>query len=246
MLTNRLAREGRWLFRYRSYLPLLLLAPLASSLFELHDYLGHEHWRQHLWGGLCCGLAWLGLLLRATTVGFVRAGTSGRNTREQLATELNTTGWYATCRNPLYLGNFLIGLGISAAWADLDLVVAYVCAFWLYYERIIACEEAFLLDRFGREYSDWAERTPVFVPDLRRWRAPAQTFCWRTVLRREYTAVLLIGLAFEFIDVSEHIVIDHRFYLDPSWTWQLAACGFGYVALRTLKKHTTWLQVEGR
>ncbi|MGB8874133.1 MAG: hypothetical protein WCC75_12145, partial [Desulfobaccales bacterium] len=40
-------------------------------------------------------------------------GTSGRNTQGQVAETLNTTGIYSLVRNPLYLGNFLIWLGLS-------------------------------------------------------------------------------------------------------------------------------------
>ncbi|MGC9453013.1 MAG: methyltransferase family protein, partial [Oceanipulchritudo sp.] len=40
-------------------------------------------------------------------------GTSGRNTKQQVAYSLNTTGFYSVVRNPLYLGNFFMYLGIA-------------------------------------------------------------------------------------------------------------------------------------
>ncbi len=36
----------------------------------------------------------------------------------------------------------------------------------LYYERIICAEETFLQQKFGKAYTDWAARTPVFIPNL--------------------------------------------------------------------------------
>jgi protein-S-isoprenylcysteine O-methyltransferase Ste14 len=246
MLTNRLAREGDWLFRHRSFLPLLLLPLTAWSLLHVQHYLGGSHLQQHAWGAACCALSWLGWLVRATTVGFVPAGTSGRNTSSQRATELNTTGWYSLTRNPLYLGNYLIGLGIMAAWADLELTLAYTAAFWLYYERIISREEQFLLTQFGDDYTAWVERTPAFLPALRRWERPRYPFSLRTVLRREYSAVLLIGIAFQLVDMAEHWLVDARLYCDPSWTAQLVVCAIWYAYWRTIKKRTKWLRVAGR
>jgi len=223
-----------------------MIPPLGWSLLHEHNYLGGSHNLQHAWGTICCIVSWLGLLIRATTVGFVPGGTSGRNTRVQRATELNTTGWYSVTRNPLYLGNYVIGLGFASAWMDPLLILTFTAAFWLYYERIIAREEQFLTAEFGTVYLDWTARTPVFFPALRRWTPPAYSFCWRTVLRREYSAVLLIGIGYELIDVIEHFLVDHRTYLDPSWSWHLVVCSVWFVALRTIKKRTSWLRVAGR
>jgi len=246
MLVNRLAREGDWLFRRRCLLPLAMLAPIVWSLTHLRDYVGHSHALQHAVGAVCCGVSWLGWLIRATTVGYVPGGTSGRNTTSQRAESLNVRGWYSVTRNPLYFGNFVIGLGIVSAWLDPQLVLTYTVVFWLYYERIIAREEEFLFSRFGAAYRDWAARTPAFMPAIRGWRQPACAFSLRTVLRREYSAILLIGVAYELIDVGGHLLFDRRMYLDWSWSVHCAACVLAFATLRMLKKRTDWLQVAGR
>ena len=46
-------------------------------------------------------------------MGFAPRGTSGRNTLGQVAEVLNTSGMYSVVRNPLYLGNFVIWLGLA-------------------------------------------------------------------------------------------------------------------------------------
>ncbi len=52
----------------------------------------------------------LGQGIRIWVAGFAPKDTSGRNTKEQKASVLNHTGLYSLCRNPLYLGNFLMML----------------------------------------------------------------------------------------------------------------------------------------
>ncbi|MDR2152686.1 MAG: DUF1295 domain-containing protein, partial [Helicobacteraceae bacterium] len=54
----------------------------------------------------------LGVAIRVYTIGYKHKGTSGRNTKTQQASALNTKGIYSLTRNPLYLGNFLIGWGV--------------------------------------------------------------------------------------------------------------------------------------
>ena len=192
---------------------------------------------------MCLGVSICGVILRATTVGFVCDGTSGRNTQMQQATELNTTGWYSICRNPLYLGNFLIMLGIILVPASISLVAFCACSFWIYYERIIAAEEAFLHSKFGEQFAKWAHATPVFFPRLRGWKAPAKSFSWRMVLRREYTAVLLLGIAFFLLNLLEYGVAERRLRFEPEWTIMFGISIAIYLTLRSLKRYTTVLKV---
>ncbi len=61
----------------------------------------------------CLALSYAGLVLRCLIVGFVPGGTSGRNTTEQRAVHLNTSGAYSVVRHPLYVANFVILLGVT-------------------------------------------------------------------------------------------------------------------------------------
>ncbi len=88
-------------------------------------------------GAGCLAVALLGQLLRFFTVGFVPRGTSGRNTRGQVADTLNTTGMYAVVRNPIYLGNFIIWFGLSLLMRSVWFTTVIVVFFTVFYERII-------------------------------------------------------------------------------------------------------------
>lgn len=245
MLSYRMTTEGRFLFRYRSYLPLILLLPFLWQLSSFH-YLGDSAAVDYYWLVFCLVISAAGLGVRISTVGFVPVGTSGRNTKTQIAHCLNTSGWYSVCRNPLYLGNYIIGLGFAATLHDPVLVMAYTASLWLYYERIIAAEESFLAEEFGQEYRDWANRTPVIFPAFHLWEKPAMNFCWRTALRREYSAILLIPLVFFLVNMAEHYRIERRVTVDRGFAGILLVSAVVYVTLRTLKKHTRMLDVAGR
>ncbi|NLL27934.1 MAG: DUF1295 domain-containing protein [Bacteroidales bacterium] len=43
---------------------------------------------------------------------FIPKGISGKNTEKQIADFLNTKGMYSIVRHPLYLGDFLMWLGL--------------------------------------------------------------------------------------------------------------------------------------
>lgn len=242
MLHIRQARCGDFLFRWRSFLPILFLPFFIYSFLGM-TYLQQSHHAQHLWAVACLLVSLLGLAVRAITVGFVSDGTSGRNTRRQRASELNTTGMYSISRNPLYLGNLLMWIGILAYTRSVGIVAVFVFVFWLYYERIVAREEIFLLGKFKREYREWCRRTPVFVPNPFLWERPARNWSTRMVLRREYTSILALGLGFFALDTAAHVAVEEKYYVDSSWSWFAATCTLIYVVLRYMKKHTTVLDV---
>jgi protein-S-isoprenylcysteine O-methyltransferase Ste14 len=244
LLGERMREGGGRLFRWRSFvlaifLPLLALA--ARKAEPIEQLLGE------FWGDLyefgCIALVLAGLALRAFTVGFVPAKTSGRNTRGQVAASLNTTGMYSVTRNPLYLANCMIYLGVILYSQDLLLALAFGLFLALYYERIILAEEAFLLERFGDTYRGWAAEVPAFVPRLRGWRPPALPFSLRTVLRREYPTWLAAILSLAAIDIAADY-----FENDFNYDWiAIVVLGLvGYLILHMLNRRTHLLRVAGR
>lgn len=167
-LREDIEKQGNWLFRYRSYIPLIFLPLLFLALKDseiLEKLFGDTI--EDAWDIFCVLISFAGLLIRCLTIGYVPKGTSGRNTDKQRADRLNTTGMYSVVRHPLYLGNFLIMLGMMMFTQVWWIVIISVLAFWLYYERITFAEEEFLRKKYGDIFVEWASRTPVFLPRLR-------------------------------------------------------------------------------
>ena len=75
---------------------------------------------------------------------------------------------------------------------------------------------------------------------------PALPFSLRNVLKREYTALGQICIGFVIVEIAEHLVIEHRFVMEPIWIAITTLGVSQYVVLRLLKRHTTWLDVAGR
>jgi protein-S-isoprenylcysteine O-methyltransferase Ste14 len=108
--------------------------------------------------------------------------------------ELAVSGPYAFTRNPLYVGNFLIGLGFVIMVNRPVLVAVFGILFALIYSALIREEEAVLAERFGDAYRDYLKRVPRFFPRLAGESASGE-FDWRLVIRHhEYYAWLgMIG-----------------------------------------------------
>ena len=244
-LIDELEQQGQWLFRWRSYLPLLLVALLPIA-FSGYEWPFTDYFHYAVWSKLCFGISLLGLVIRCVTIGYTPAKTSGRNTARQIAAELNTTGMYSQVRHPLYLGNFLIGLGACCAPFIWWLPLVYCLTFCAYYERIMFTEEAFLRRKFGKQFADWAAITPAFIPKFRGWRQPELPYSFRNVLRREYTGLMVVILLNAAVQFTEHMVIDRRVVYETFWVSLLLGGTTAYFALRSLKTRTTLLNVEGR
>lgn len=216
-LADHFPAAGEALFRQRSWLPLLLV-PLFLASFAGVTYPLRSHAADLAWEGVCFLVSVAGIALRIATTGTAPRGTSGRNTRGQKAATLNTTGPYSVVRHPLYVGNFLVGLGLSLFTRTWSLPVIVSLATMLYYERIAAREEEFLETRFGDAFRAWAARVPAAVPRLGRWCPASRPFDWRRALDREFYVVSEVLIAFFVLDVLEDWTVRHRLALDPVWT----------------------------
>src|SRR5688572_286405 len=186
---------GNWLFRRRSWLPLVLYAFALVIMFYYSD-VTHTWITDRNWGFICLGISILGLLVRVITIGFTPKGTSGRNTEKQVAETLNRTGIYSVVRHPLYLGNFLMWLGLFLYLGIWWFAIICCLVYWLYYERIMLAEEEFLRGTYGAEYETWASQTPAFIPKLTGWISSNASFSLRNVLKREYNG--LFAMLFSF------------------------------------------------
>jgi protein-S-isoprenylcysteine O-methyltransferase Ste14 len=223
----------------------IVLVPLVGVALVQNDVRALDQWGDS-WGYSCLAVSFLGLFVRVVTIGYVPSHTSGRNTREQVAGQLNTTGIYSIVRHPLYLGNFLIGLGISLVQFVWWLPVIYSLAFWLYYERIMFAEEAFLLEKFGDKYRNWAAMTPAFLPRFGQWRQPLLPFSLLHVLRREYNGLMLIILCHAGQECIELLIITHRIVWEVFWATLLFSGLGAFFGLRLLSRKTRLLHVPGR
>jgi protein-S-isoprenylcysteine O-methyltransferase Ste14 len=132
-------------------------------------------------------LSLIGLGLRSWAAGHLR--------KEK---KLAISGPYKHTRNPLYLGNLIIGAGIAAgswSWIVLSVLAAY---FIIFYPVVIRVEKLRMQTLFADQYADYEKSVPLLLPRIgksgigddtafssalhaknREWRAIAGTaFFW--------------------------------------------------------------------
>jgi protein-S-isoprenylcysteine O-methyltransferase Ste14 len=235
MLTDQFNSQGQWLFRWRSYLPLVLLPLILAALLKFKYPFG-SHALDLLYEFVCLAVAAAGLAMRVFTAGYAPKGTSGRGTKQMKADVLSTTGMYSIVRHPLYLANYLIFVAFLLDLENAWLVLAGSVLYWLYYERIMCAEESFLLAKHGKSFKRWARKTPAVLPRLSRWRPPNTSFSRRSALRREYTTFYLVLLVFTAIEGVGDIIVERRFDIDPVWAMIFLAGTVFYVVCRVAKK----------
>jgi isoprenylcysteine carboxyl methyltransferase (ICMT) family protein YpbQ len=149
----------------------------------------------------CIVICLIGLAIRIYTIGHAPDNTSGRNTAGQVAETLNQTGIYSIVRHPLYLGNFLMWLGIAFAVQNFWFVAVFVLLYWIYYERIMYAEEQFLRRKFGETFIEWAGRTPAFIPNFKLFVKPDVPFRWKKVLKQEKNGLAALFIIFSMFDI---------------------------------------------
>ena len=240
-------RFGNWLFRWRSYLPLLLSGLFLLALLKRVEVRVENVAAEFIWEMCCLAVSLFGLGVRMHAAACAPRGSSGRNVKEQRATALNTTGLYSVTRNPLYLGNFFIWVGAALFVESWWLAAVTALIFWLYYEKIMFAEEEFLREKFGTAFLEWARETPVFFPrDLSRWRPPDLSFEIKNALRREYSGFFAIISVFSSLKLLKDSLARGAFVVDPVWLFLFSAGLAVYAGLLWVKKKTHWLDVAGR
>jgi protein-S-isoprenylcysteine O-methyltransferase Ste14 len=137
------------------------------------------------WG---LGVAGLGLAVRGWAAGHLRKDE-----------ELATGGPYAYTRNPLYLGSFLIGVGVTIAGSQPIFLALFAVFFLGIYAAQSRVEAAYLTERFGEPYRVYARRVPLLLP--RPWpdRTPMERTRFRTgryFQNREWEAALGVAAGF--------------------------------------------------
>jgi protein-S-isoprenylcysteine O-methyltransferase Ste14 len=244
-LLHSFEKSGNILFKYRGQIPVVFFLMAIPIIF----FTTYESIPRTFQVGLTVFsivISLIGFIIRAYAIGTTPKGTSGRNTREQIAESLNHTGIYSLVRHPLYLGNYLMWIGIVVFTFNVYFVVIISLAFWLYYERIMFAEERFLERKFGEDYLDWSKNVPAFIPGCGNYIRGSIPFSFKSVLRREYSGVLAMVVSFAFVDHLRFFIVNNSF--DP---WRISSYIVVFFAvlaflLRSMKHKTNLLNEDGR
>jgi protein-S-isoprenylcysteine O-methyltransferase Ste14 len=232
------ARAGNVIFRVRDALfPAVLLTVAFGTRPQLA---GGSIAIDHVVDAIGILVALIGEVFRVMVIGLVYITRGGQN-RQVWANALVDTGIFAHSRNPLYLANLLLFLGLAivhGGWAMYLIVLPF---FVLAYTCIIAAEEQYLREQFAGAYADYCRRVPRWLPALRGLSGTLRStqFDWLRVLRKEYGTPfawitgMLILLVWEHVGAAGAPAIGREELAAIMAVWIIIAVA--YVIVRHLK-----------
>lgn len=185
------------IFKYRSYTPipfviLMLIfenATITSLVVGFVIAVGGELIR--LWG-----VSWAGSETRTT------GGVGG--------TYLVIRGPFAHVRNPLYVGNILmyLGLGIMSMSLFPYLQIVAILFFIIQYQFIVKEEEGFLIKKFGNDYQKYLQNVPRFFPRATKYidtSVPQPNYSLSAGLKSETRTLQAFGIVTLLIVVKWYL-----------------------------------------
>tara|TARA_B100000945_G_C20366928_1_gene590111 strand:- start:507 stop:1223 length:717 start_codon:yes stop_codon:yes gene_type:complete len=231
---NNFIYTGNILFKYRSYIPLMLLPLMIYSIKNI-DNVYIDYNIAILTG--CFLISIIGFILRISVVGTTPNKTSGRNTKKQVASVLNKTGIYSILRHPLYLANYFILSGLVLYSCQIIYFIIFTLLFILYYERIIFVEENYLSNKFNSEFFEWSKATSTIIPKLNNYKANIHKISLKKILFREYTGfcalIAIYCILVETYSYFHYLAFSSNFMIKLIFI----SNGIIYLVLRSIKKN---------
>ena len=136
---------------------------------------------------------------------FLRTWASGHLRKEK---ELTVSGPYKHTRNPLYLGNLIIGLSVVIASSSLWILGIFTAYFLLFYPIAVQVEMERMKAFFPHKYETYKKKTPLFFPSWKSfssskknkfsWELYRKNKEWRAFLGAIFFWLILAGKAVFF------------------------------------------------
>lgn len=155
-----MVKLGNFFFHYRNYLfpvfYLLMFIPFIPRVTQNYFPL--------LWAGLAVLI--IGQTIRLITIGMDYIKRGGKN-RRIYAEGLVTGGLFAHSRNPMYVGNVTMILGMGIMSNSVFYLLVMVPFFYFIYECIIRAEENYLRTHYGDAFDAYCADVPRWLPKLK-------------------------------------------------------------------------------
>jgi protein-S-isoprenylcysteine O-methyltransferase Ste14 len=236
---------GGFFFRFRGQLPLVFLVILIPLSFWI-KYPLYPADSMLIIRVISSLLIFLGIAIRALVIAQKAPHTSGRNRHEQVAHSLNTSGLYSVTQHPLYMGSFLIWIGICIRFNNVFFIAGILLFSVPMLYIIIKSEAEFLRNKFGDAYNTWSRATPVFYMNPFRFKASANPMNGIRVLATEYPTWVSILAGLLMIDIIRFFYFelgDVVLFRMAGWIIAALLIGFGgrffkYVVVRRWLKRS--------
>ena len=188
---------GNFFFKYRNLLfpiIILLVVFIPSPTVFKEEVFGPAYYWIPLIAGIAIAL--FGQVVRAVTIGLKYIVRGGKN-KEVYAEDLVTEGIFNHCRNPLYVGNILMVVGVGLISNSLIFIIVVVPLFCFIYQAIVLAEENYLRNKFGDQFTAYCNRVNRWVPNFKglSHTITSMQFDWKRYIRNEYNTIYLLFLS---------------------------------------------------
>lgn len=230
---------GNFFFKYRNWIFILFYAALFAPSWPLFSpaRFGEHYYIWPITLGLV--ITCLGQLIRGLTIGLayiVRGGKEGKPYAEGLVTE----GIFKHCRNPLYVGNILMLLGVGILANSLFYVGIMIPVFLFIYQAIVLAEENFLRDKFGPGFDEYCKQVNRWFPSLKGLVTTlgSMKFNWKRWILKEHTTQFIWLIGIVLLLLLNYPMLTGYSESCRNWTGAIALGSLllVYVMIRVLKK----------
>lgn len=230
---------GNFFFKYRNFLFIFLYAALlipSPQLFTQANF-GEYYYQYPVALGLLITI--IGQIVRGATIGLTYVPREGSN-KNVHASELITQGLFRHCRNPLYVGNIMMLLGLGIMANSYYYLTIFIPAFLFIYQSIVLAEENFLGSKFGTEYTNYCSK-------VNRWFFNASDlgstfklmkFDTKRWMFTEYNIVFIwiSGVTLILLMKHPHLTSNDETFRNILLSATMAFWTAGYLFIRYLKK----------
>lgn len=234
---------GNFFFKYRNLLFIFLYLCLfiPSPQIFTADRFGSHYFLFPIIIGLTITI--IGQLIRGVTISLAYIVRGGKDKKVH-AEDLVTSGIFNHCRNPLYVGNIMMLLGVGILVNSAVFVFIFIPLFLFIYQAIVLAEENFLRGKFGAQFNAYTMRVNRWLFNMKGLgkTISGMEFKGKRWLIKEYntqtvwiTGILII-LLFYYPQITGNRTDTRNFVL----VLALLLIGAYYFFIRYMKKSGKW------
>jgi len=235
---------GNFFFKYRNFLFIFLYLALfipSAPLFTEATF-GPEYQLYPLIIGLFITV--FGQLIRGVTIALAYIVRGGKDKKVH-ADDLVTEGIFKHCRNPLYVGNILMLVGVGILINSLLFTALFIPLFLFIYQAIVLAEENFLRGKFGEQFDAYCKKVSRWLINFNgiAGTVGSMKFNGKRWLTKEYNTQTVWMLGIVVILLFYYPQLTHN-DSDLRNNILIAACivlAIYYLTIRYLKKSGKWV-----
>lgn len=234
---------GNFFFKYRNFLFIFLYLALfipSPQVFKESTF-GASYYLYPLIIGLSITI--IGQLIRGVAISLAYIVRGGKD-KNVYADDLVTEGFFNHCRNPLYVGNILMLLGVGILINSLLFLAIFMPLFLFIYQAIVLAEENFLRGKFGAQFDAYCSRVSRWLINFNGLGTTISSmyFNGKRWLIKEYNTqtIWMLGIVVILLFYYPQLTQGNETLRNTLAIVAAVVLAIYYLTIRYLKKSGTW------